>query len=97
MSEGTKSSVSRFNLPWPAGSVKILFAREDLSPGSNAWKKLILAWTCFDSANLALDTKAEGDRAKAMSPLYESLAMGRASSRREIWEEQGPQWNLALQ
>ena len=53
-----------------------------------------LAWTCCDYADLILKRNAEGDRAKAMSLLNESLAisgefgmrplMERVLSRREI-------------
>ena len=62
--------------------------------GRRAGYRPVLAWTCCDYADALRERNGEGDRAKAMSLLHESLAisselamrplMERVLSRREI-------------
>ena len=53
-----------------------------------------LAWTCCDDANVLLERGGEGDRAKAISLLDESLAVSSELGMRPLMERGLSRWEI---
>ena len=73
-------------LPWKAPNITVVFQSCRCSSCRKAGYRPQLAWTCCEHADLLLERDDEGDHAKAIALLDESLAISSELGMRPLME-----------